>query len=83
MNTAIDYTSRILRQDYIEIKASEVVKNRFDDLVVFISDNGDLNEYDKLFKSMMNKDKDACENAYKFVFDQAIKMVNKELESKT
>lgn len=82
MNVAIDYTSSTLIEDYINKKADDVIINRFDDLAVFISDNGDLNEYDKLFKSMMNQETEACKNAYQFIFEQALKMVKSELKNK-
>lgn len=82
MNVAIDYTSSTLIEDYINKKADDVIINRFDDLAVFISNNGDLNEYDKLFKSMMNQETEACKNAYQFIFEQALKMVKSELKNK-
>lgn len=82
MNVAIDYTSSIFIEDYVNEKADEVIINRFDDLAVFISDNGDLNEYDKLFKSMMNQETEACKNAYHFIFEQALKMIKSELKNK-
>jgi len=79
MNAAIDYTSAILIEDYANNKAAEIIDNSFDDLAVFISDNGNANEYDKHFKSMMNNEKGASEKAYLFMFEQAKKMIKEEL----
>ncbi|XKM12693.1 hypothetical protein RCS94_06600 [Orbaceae bacterium ac157xtp] len=69
-----------LEQDIIEKRAEEIIEKEFDDLAVFINDNGDADIYDKHFKAMLIGEDEAKEKANAFIFEQAAKMAKERLD---